>query len=102
MQPGDGLILIAERFGVDWVALAELNGIRGPDYFVQPGQILNIDPRDPSALPRTVVVQVGEGLLDIAFRVNVRFELIAAINGIPGPDYFIHPGQVLFIDEPPR
>ena len=40
VQPGDTLIGIAAGVGVDWLALAGLNGIAGPDYIIFAGQTL--------------------------------------------------------------
>jgi LysM repeat protein len=47
-----------------------------------------------------VNVLPGEDLADLAFRVNVSFGLLAALNGLIGPSYTIQPGQTLFIEAP--
>lgn len=49
---------------------------------------------------RTVNVLPGEDLAGVAFRVNVSFGLLAALNGLTGSGYTIQPGQLLFIEEP--
>ena len=41
VQTNEGLIAIANRFGVDWLALAAANGIEEP-YVIHPGQVLII------------------------------------------------------------
>jgi LysM repeat protein len=55
----------------------------------------------PTVFPRkTVNVLPGENLTDVASRVNVSFGLLAALNGLVGPQYGITPGQALFIEPP--
>ena len=41
VQPGEGLITIARKFGVNYLILAATNGIEDP-YIIHPGQILQI------------------------------------------------------------
>ena len=50
VQPNEGLISIARKFGIDYLALAAANGIEEP-YIIHPGQILQI-PTDGSAQPQ--------------------------------------------------
>jgi LysM repeat protein len=42
VQRGDFLVALAERFGMDWRLLADLNGISYP-YVIYPGQVLKLD-----------------------------------------------------------
>lgn len=41
----DTLSAIGVRFGVDWMRIAEANGIAGPNYLVRSGQTLTIPAR---------------------------------------------------------
>ncbi len=41
VQPGEGLISIATKFGIDYLTLAAANGIEEP-YVIHPGQVLQI------------------------------------------------------------
>lgn len=55
VQPNEGLISIANKFGVDYLALAAANGIEEP-YVIHPGQVLQIPaggeaPADTEAPP---------------------------------------------------
>src|SRR5215210_1435434 len=34
VEPGDALFLIGEKFAIPWQAIAEANGIEGPDYHI--------------------------------------------------------------------
>ena len=102
----DTLTSIGARFGVDWLRIAAANGISGPQYFIHPGQVLTI--------PRTAVVSTGTGatrthvvlatdtLAGLGAFYGIDWLQIAAANGISGPQYFIHPGQVLTIPAPRR
>lgn len=42
VESGDCLSVIGEKLGVDWLLIAEANGISAPDYVVYPGQSLII------------------------------------------------------------
>lgn len=53
VQPNEGLISIARRFGIDYLALAAANNIEAP-YVIQLGQVLTIpDGGTPPAAPDT-------------------------------------------------
>jgi N-acetylmuramoyl-L-alanine amidase len=41
VSDGDSLSAIGQQFGVDWQAIARINGIRAP-YTIRPGQVLNL------------------------------------------------------------
>jgi LysM repeat protein len=59
VQPNEGLISIARRFGVDWLALAAVNDIEEP-YVLQLGQVLIIpsDGQAPADAPQAAAPQV--------------------------------------------
>ena len=42
VREGDCLSVIADRFGLSWPRLAQLNRIPGPDYVIYPGQVLTL------------------------------------------------------------
>ena len=85
------MIFIGLRFGLDYLDIAALNGIPGPDHVVRPGDFLWLPD------PGTTVVRPGENLSFIGLRLGLDYLDIAALNGIPGPDYIVSPGQVLRI-----
>jgi len=97
----DTLIGIGARFGVDWLQIATANGIAGPDYFIQPGQVLTIPTGSANpgsvAMLRTHIVRSTDTLSGIGALYNMDWLDIAAANGIVGPNYFIWTGQVLTI-----
>lgn len=53
-------------------------------------------PQQPAVRPGTHVVQPGENLFRIGLRYNVRFDVLARVNGLWNPN-LIFPGQVLVI-----
>ena len=42
VAPGETMSSIGARYGVDWMRIAEANGISGPDYLVRDGLVLTI------------------------------------------------------------
>ncbi len=58
VQPNEGLISIARRFGVDWLVLAAANDIEEP-YVLQNGQVLRIptDGQAPADAPQAPAPQ---------------------------------------------
>ncbi|GGZ06167.1 LysM peptidoglycan-binding domain-containing protein [Novosphingobium colocasiae] len=115
---GDGETLggIANRAGVSRTAIAQANGLKGPDYAVRVGQKLTI-PRPggtPAAsasatktrsgsakatapeLETRHVVTEGETLGGIAARAKVPRVLIIEANGLKAP-YDVRPGQILML-----
>jgi LysM repeat protein len=50
VQPNEGLISIARKLGVDWLALAAANDIEEP-YVIQEGQVLQIPTDSPAPAP---------------------------------------------------
>ncbi len=120
VRSGDSLSGIAQRLGVSWRELAELNALKDP-YVIREGQSLlvpgysgHIDslPRpkpapDTPARPRPegkdYEVRSGDTLTGIAQRFGVRWRDIAAANALEEP-YRIRVGQTLRIpgvDESP-
>ena len=103
MTGTDTLSEIGTRFGVDWLRIAEANGIAGPNYFVRAGQVLTIPAADASAPgtgPRTYRVTATDTLSEIGVRFGVDWLRIAEANGIAGPAYSVRAGQVLTIPAP--
>jgi LysM repeat protein len=100
VQPGDTLSGIADRVGVPWELIAQANGIEGPDYVIQLGQVLTI-PVAPSTSPESnaYVVQEGDTITAIAQRFNVDPSDLADFNNIANWDD-IKVGQVLYIPGP--
>lgn len=88
--PGDTLIAIAGRFGVDVHNLAALNQLSDRD-FIREGQVLKI----PGGL-LTHRVEFGQTLWDIARRYGVSIEQVASINRIADRDHLVE-GQKLII-----
>ncbi|MGE3856644.1 MAG: LysM peptidoglycan-binding domain-containing protein [Dehalococcoidia bacterium] len=108
----DTLSGIAARYDLDWLVLAEANGIAGPNYFVREGQVLTIPargasaspppapaaaPAAPAQTPGTYTVLASDTLSEIAARFGVSLARLAAANGIEGPAYVVRSGQVLTI-----
>ncbi len=95
VQPHDTLWGIAQRAGTDVATLKELNGLTGDQ--IRPGQVLALPGGGaPAAPPRTVTVQAGDTLYDIALANGVSVSDLIAFNDLDGT--LIHPGQVLRLD----
>lgn len=96
VQPGDNLYRIGRRFGVNWVEIAEANGIVNPNRILV-GQELTI-PGAASAPDSEVThtVQGGETLFSISLSYGVTWTDIAEANDLTSP-YVIYPGQSLVI-----
>lgn len=90
---GDTLSKIGKAYGVSWPEIALLNNITSP-YTIYPGQALVIK-EGVKAILHTVVS--GDSLYRIGKAYDVTWRQIALDNGISGPLYIIHPGQVLTI-----
>jgi LysM repeat protein len=108
VQPGDHLRAIARRLGLDWLALARLNGLL-PPYILYPGQELALlagdapgaatptaaEPgRPPAEGGKTYTVRQGDYLMAIARRFELDWRALARRNSIQYP-YRLYPGQVL-------
>lgn len=95
VQPHDTLWSIAQRAGTDVATLKELNGLTGDQ--IRPGQVLRLPgSAAPAAPARTVTVQAGDTLYDIALAHGVSVSDLIAFNDLDGT--LIHPGQVLRLD----
>lgn len=94
IQPGDYLLAIALKSGVNMEALATLNNLK-PPYALSPGQVIKI-PASSSGQYQTHTVKPGEYLLAIALKYRVSMAALAALNGIQ-PPFVTTPGQVLRI-----
>jgi LysM repeat protein len=99
VQPDQGLIEIAEIYGVSAADIASANNITNRNV-LRVGQELiipGITNEQATAARSTVhVVESGESLLGIALRYGVTVEEILAVNNIDNPDA-IFPGQELLI-----
>ncbi|PKO23787.1 MAG: hypothetical protein CVU38_02265 [Chloroflexi bacterium HGW-Chloroflexi-1] len=102
VQRGDTLSNIAVRLGVSQTALAQINGIRNPN-FIYVGQRLSVPGGSaPAPIPGpapasgTHVVTRGETLASIAARYGVSLTALAQANGLRNIN-FIWVGQVLTI-----
>lgn len=99
VQPGESLIGIAQKYGVDANAIAETNNIVNRNQ-LRVGQKLiipGISARDAAAaLGRIHIVQSGESLNAIAQQYGVSVEEVSAFNNISNPDA-IYVGQELII-----
>ena len=119
IQPGDTLIGIGVRYGVDWLLIATVNGLTA-DSILQIGQVIRLPgvntPVQPSevvsqsvreeeeAAPtparlgssRNYVVQAGDTLIAIARRFGVSWQELAKVNGL-SEDSLLHIGDVLQI-----
>jgi len=104
VQSGDTLYNIARRFGVNVSALVAVNNIGNPQ-LIYAGMVLII-PGSSAAppLPAPVApvtgavytVQLGDTLGNIARRLGVQMQALAAANGLSNPN-LIFVGQVLQI-----
>jgi lysozyme len=102
VQQGEGLLQIAQRYGVTEAAIIQANNItdrnllRAGQQLVIPG----ITTQDAARAQGTVhVVQTGEGLLSIAQRYGVTVDAILELNNITNPNQ-IYVGQELIIPSP--
>ena len=104
VQPGDTLIGIALRYGINVWELMYANGLFG-SYMIYPGQGLVIPGAGgavPELLPETsdtYVVRRGDTLSQIAKRFNTTAFALAQSNGIADPSA-IRVGQVLRVPRP--
>lgn len=80
VRAGDTLWGLARRWGVEPVAIAAANGMRG-DEMLYPGQLLNI-PSSEMLLHRVVP---GDTLWSLARRYHVSVERLASVNRITDP-----------------
>lgn len=97
VQTGDSLSLIGDKVGVSWLLIAQANGIAGPDYVVQVGQVLVI-PVATEATPGgdTYTVQSGDTITGIANKLGIDPTTFADYNNIVDWNS-IAVGQILYI-----
>lgn len=93
VQPGDTLLGIAIRYGLDWQDIAIANNL-GEDDLLQIGQVLHVPSIGGIGGPvETTVsaavagkqrhtVTAGDTLFTIALRYNITWQEIAAVNGL--------------------
>ncbi|MCA9939001.1 MAG: LysM peptidoglycan-binding domain-containing protein [Anaerolineales bacterium] len=95
VQAGEYLAQICRRLGLDWQAVAQLNGLY-PPYTVYPGQVLRLPGSSATTptLPATYLVQPGDTLAAVAARFGLDWPTLAALNNIPYP-YQIYAYQEL-------
>ncbi len=94
VQAGEYLAQICRRLGLDWLAVAQLNGLT-PPYIVYPGQVLRLDAGSaPAITPSVYLVQPGDTLAAVAARFGLDWPALAALNGIVYP-YKIYAYQEL-------
>ena len=100
VQKGDTLSGIASKLSYPggWQALATANGIANPN-LIFPGQVLKVYGGSAGSVNqptngKTYTVVRGDTLSGIGDKTGVKWQDIAALNGIGSP-YTIYPGQVL-------
>ena len=109
VKSGDSWWVIANRYGMDMYALAQLNG-KTINSVIYPGQVLRVAdkgagnsvsnkvtqmPAQPAAQYYTV--RYGDTLSGIAAKFGVSYQSIATMNGISNPNW-IYPGQRLRVN----
>ncbi len=96
VKPGDNLFRIGLAYGINWVQIAEANGIVNPNQ-IEVGQELKIPVDTPGPAPQfTHQVKAGETIFLISLRYGVPWTTIAEANDIGSP-YVIYVGQTLVI-----
>jgi LysM repeat protein len=99
VQPGEGLIEIAEAYGIDEADIAQANNITNRNLLRVGQQLIipGITPLEAARVRGTIhVVQSGESLLNIARSYGVTVDAILEINSIEDPNS-IFVGQELVI-----
>jgi len=96
IRPGDTLLGVAVRYGLDWKTVAAINGL-SEDSLLQIGQVIRLpgagDPAPGIGGPTAVelpanltavdyVVRSGDTLVTIAARHQTDWQTLAAINGL--------------------
>jgi lipoprotein NlpD len=100
VRSGDTLYSIAWESGRDYRELAAWNDI-DPPYLIKPGQVIRLHPSaaDQVTAGATYTVKRGDTLYAIARARGVRYQDLAAWNGIKRP-YVLRPGQELRVAAP--
>lgn len=102
VQPGEGLLEIAEAYGVDVNVLAQANNITNRNLLRAGQQLIipGLTPQDAARVRgRVHVVQAGEGLISIANQYGVSVDAVRSLNNISDPNA-IYVGQELIIPGP--
>lgn len=93
----DTLSGIGSKLGLDWHAIAALNGLSDP-YTIYPGQVLHLNGGSaPAPAPQgggSYTVVKNDTLSGIAQKFGTNYQTLQALNGLPDPNK-IYPGQVL-------
>ena len=96
VKAGDNLFRIGVRFGINWIQIAEANGLVNPN-LIKVGDELKIPVNTPGPAPEfSHVVKQGETLFLISLQYGVKWPAIAEANGLTSP-YVIYVGQTLEI-----
>ncbi len=122
IQPGDTLIGIGVRYGIDWPLIAAVNGLTA-DSILQIGQVIRLpgvntpvpppevvsqsarEEEEAAIIParlgpsRSYVVQAGDTLIAIARRFGVSWQELARANGLSEAS-LLHIGDVLQVPAP--
>lgn len=99
----DGLIAALARIGVNnWKAVADMNGIHGPNYTIYPGQVLRLPGGTPSTNASRAYYIVkksdSDGLAAAMRRIGItNWQRVAKLNGLSGK-YVIHAGDKLWLN----
>ncbi len=93
VKPGDTLYAIAWLHGLDFRAVAELNGIT-PPYAIYSGQIIQLDVNNPDG--GRYQVKAGDNLSRIARNNGTSLSALIRLNRLKKP-YQVVPGQVLLL-----
>lgn len=91
VKSGDCLSSIGTRLGVQWIDIANRNGIHSP-YTIYPGQVLTIASGSTASGSRYYTVRSGDTLSHIASQHGTSYQKLAKLNGIKNPNR-IYPGQ---------
>jgi LysM repeat protein/uncharacterized protein YvpB len=106
VQQGDHLMQVARALDIDWMEIADLNGLVSP-YTLSPGQQLILpgsqaapaaqDGEAPSLPPSefsgtVYIVQPGDFLYALARTFGVTWQSLASYNNLAYP-YIVYPGQ---------
>ena len=103
VQPGDTLLGIALRYGIEWEELASLNGL-SESSLLQIGQSLRVPGASQSATAdasatagvagpaERYTIQAGDTIVGIAVRYNLDWQALLRLNGL-GEDSILQLGQ---------
>lgn len=93
VQPGDGLIQLAKRFGMSTAKLAKLNGI-SPTKDLYVGQRLKVPASVKTTRPTRYTVQRGDTMIGVANKFDLSASQLAKRNGMKALDNLVV-GQTL-------